>query len=40
MSRDEAQYLGYYVNLKGKHVAVPFSILRSDLNARLCLWLV
>jgi len=33
--RDETHYLGYGVNLKGKQVAVPFSILRSDLSARL-----
>jgi hypothetical protein len=32
---NETQHLGYGVNLKGKKVAVPFSILRSDLSARL-----
>jgi hypothetical protein len=34
--RDEIQYLEDGVNVKGKYLAIPFSILRSDLSARLC----
>ena len=35
MPRDETQHLGYGISIKGKQVNVPFSILRSDLSARL-----
>jgi hypothetical protein len=35
VTHDETQNLRYGVNLKGKQLAVPFSILRSDLSARV-----
>ena len=34
-SNDETQHLGYGVSLKGKQLAVPFSIMRLELNARV-----